>query len=716
MHTMPEEHEKIPLDARLLSDAIIELNISRRNVSIYPRGHPSVEKSLTRAFEFLKKLFEIRPSITLAVAKDTLIIDDYYLDKKNPVYREFALQLSRMNIAYVTFISGLTKDELYEFHRLVSEKIMDTSFDTLKEMYKERNLTHINVGFVDFDAFSFEEGKVQKENASVELWERYIHGLLDGTLKTGDVSDVMREIPPGMLAQLLNRADPGSLKEETYDKVITAYMKKSSEKVFSSDDIKRLMEFINGLRPEIKKQFLSTTVRNISGDMDSAVKSLEGISTDEVMELMNAINEQKMAIPEALKHLLDKLSKLPQEGTDTLSLGGSFLVDDIFISPDIVNLFSGNFEAFVDSAYKNEIEKVLAYDAHGTGVPELRTIERSFSDDYIEKDFNYLLLEILSSDSVTQEEYGSFLKVVREQIEQFLWTARYGQVLTILNVLESNAEKNKYIELTNEALAYYHKPEFITQLIDSLRLLGRQMREEAWLLCDYYGGSIIAPLMNVLTEEASQTVRRFLMGLLQQFKEKTIPEATKRLGDQRWFVKRNMLYLLGECKSKEVLPYIRPYCRHEDFRVGAEATRCLLKLGDSYGVSAVRDYLNSDSREVIEMAVSLAGSFRIKELVPELIQMLSKRSISGADIYAKIPFVKALGDIGDPRSLGILKSLVSGKNILFKGAADKLKEEIYGTLRNYPYNDIQDLLRAGLKSRNEVIRLEAMRLTREEDR
>jgi hypothetical protein len=713
---MSGESEKIPLDARLLSDAIIELNISRRNVSIYPRDHPSVEKSLSRAFDFLKKLFEIRPSITLAVAKDTLIIDDHYLDKKNPVYREFALQLSRMNIAYVTFISGLTKDELYEFHRLISEKITNTSLNEFQAMYRERNLTHISAGFIDYSAFSFEEGKVQKENASVQLWERYIHGLLEGTLQTSDVSDVMREIPPAMLAQLLNKAEAGDLKEETYDKVITAYMRKSSEKVFSSGDIKRLMEFINGLRPEIKKQFLSSTVRNISGDIDSAAKSLEGISTDEVMELMNAINEQKMAIPEALKNLLDKLSELPQEGTDSLSLGGSFLVDDIFISPDIVNLFSGNFESFVDSTYKHEIEKLLAYYAPGVAVSELRTIEKSFSDDYIEKDFNHLLLEVLSSDIITEEEYGSFLKVIREQIEQFLWTARYVQILTTLKVLESNAERGKFIALNNEALTYYHTPEFITQLIDSLRLLGRQMRDEAWLLCDHYGELIISPLMDALTEEASQTVRRFLMGLLQQFKDRTIPEATKRLGDQRWFVKRNMLYLLGECKNKEVLPSVRPYCRHENRRVGFEATKCLLNLGDAYGISTVRDYFNSESREDVEQAIAFSGSFRIREVVPDLIQMLKKWGISGADLYNKIPIVKALGDIGDPRALEVLKDLLSGKNILFKGAADKLKEEIYRSLRNYPYNDIKDLLRAGLKSKNSAIKQEAMRLIREEDR
>jgi hypothetical protein len=50
---MANESERIPLDARLLSDAIIELNISRRNIAIYPKDHPSVEKSLDRAGDYL---------------------------------------------------------------------------------------------------------------------------------------------------------------------------------------------------------------------------------------------------------------------------------------------------------------------------------------------------------------------------------------------------------------------------------------------------------------------------------------------------------------------------------------------------------------------------------------------------------------------------------------------------------------------------------------
>jgi hypothetical protein len=54
---MFEQSEKVPVDTRLLSGAIIELNISRRNVSVYPPNHTSVERSLSRSFELMEKLF-----------------------------------------------------------------------------------------------------------------------------------------------------------------------------------------------------------------------------------------------------------------------------------------------------------------------------------------------------------------------------------------------------------------------------------------------------------------------------------------------------------------------------------------------------------------------------------------------------------------------------------------------------------------------------------
>src|SRR4030066_2149648 len=152
---MTEKKEKLPLDARMLSDAIIELNIARRNVSIYPKGHVLVENSLNRAFEFLKSLFDLRNEITIAIAKDMLIIDGQSLDRKNPVYREVALSFSNLNIASVTFISGLSKDEIYSFHRFLMDDIQESSKGALQEILRGYNLTHIQMEFIDYGSFSF---------------------------------------------------------------------------------------------------------------------------------------------------------------------------------------------------------------------------------------------------------------------------------------------------------------------------------------------------------------------------------------------------------------------------------------------------------------------------------------------------------------------------------------------------------------------------------
>ena len=101
-----------------MSEAVIELNISRKNVGIYPPGHIQIAKSIDRAFEILQRLFEIRAEMTFVVAKDTLLVGRDYLDRKNPVYCDFALSLNQQGIATVTFLAGLAREELVRFHRI----------------------------------------------------------------------------------------------------------------------------------------------------------------------------------------------------------------------------------------------------------------------------------------------------------------------------------------------------------------------------------------------------------------------------------------------------------------------------------------------------------------------------------------------------------------------------------------------------------------------
>jgi hypothetical protein len=136
----------------------------------------------------------------------------------------------------------------------------------------------------------------------------------------------------------------------------------------------------------------------------------------------------------------------------------------------------------------------------------------------------------------------------------------------------------------------------------------------------------------------------------------------------------------------------------------------LLYSDDSYAIDTLKEYLYSDMRDRVEQAIALSGSFRIKEVVGDLIHLLKKTEMTGADFYDKIPIVKALGDIGDPKAVDSLRRVLAKRSILFKGVSDRLKEETYKTLNSYPYESVKDMVEAGLKSKNERIRAESLRL------
>lgn len=149
---------EIPLDTRLLSEAVIELNISRKNVGIYPPGHIQIIKSIDRAFAILQKLFEIRDQMTLGVAKDTLLVGNDYLDEKNLVYRDFALSMNQQGIAAVTFIRGLDKEELVRFHRILTTKTDEIrSVGGIEKVMSDANIPHIKIVTVDYGSFHLTE-------------------------------------------------------------------------------------------------------------------------------------------------------------------------------------------------------------------------------------------------------------------------------------------------------------------------------------------------------------------------------------------------------------------------------------------------------------------------------------------------------------------------------------------------------------------------------
>jgi hypothetical protein len=344
---------------------------------------------------------------------------------------------------------------------------------------------------------------------------------------------------------------------------------------------------------------------------------------------------------------------------------------------DTKKALSDSFETSASDEYQKEIKQILEFDASEMLSVSLPDLKREISDDFIEKTFNHVILEIMSSDLISQTEYLQLIENLKEQTIQLIVTGQYEQIMQIRKLLQVNLEKNRFADITSEALQYYSTPEFFTAFIDSLKIMGRQARDKAWQLCEDYGEMIIPFLIDALMNEETQSFRGLLMSLIRQHGDAIVPEALHRLNDSRWFVKRNMLYLLNGCKNEQIIPHVRPYCRHENPKVSFEAIKCLFSLEDDFGLERIQEYLRSGTQAETEQAIAILGAYRIKAAVPNLIQMLRKKGMNKTDLSQKIAIIQALGTIGDLRSLDAFREIVFRKTFfLFKGEVEDLKVEI----------------------------------------
>jgi hypothetical protein len=333
---------------------------------------------------------------------------------------------------------------------------------------------------------------------------------------------------------------------------------------------------------------------------------------------------------------------------------------------------------------------LLNYDAKGDSTNELKEYDLEWQDEHIEGAFSNVVLELLSPDRediIPQDEYSIFIDILKEQSHQMVDTGQYKKLHQTIRVLESNIEKHNMSGEASNLIKYFCSDKFISRLIESFSIMGRELRDEVFMLCDYYGDRIIPSLMKALINEESPSVRRFMLNLLTGFGDKVIPDTVKGLEDDRWFVKRNMLFILMDCGNEAALKNARPCCDHNNPKVSFEAIKCLLKAGDEYGVTALRKYLNAESKELVNKAVILAGAYRVRNMVPDLLRILSKKALRGSDIEEKIPVVRALGQIGDHRAVGPLKRILLARGFLFKRSLVKLKEEIQCSLGNYSLDE-----------------------------
>lgn len=302
----------------------------------------------------------------------------------------------------------------------------------------------------------------------------------------------------------------------------------------------------------------------------------------------------------------------------------------------------------------------------------------------------------------------------------------------LLRELEQNNSDQRYHLLCNKLVAilpeHLHEPELTTPR-KALRLLARHGSERARsnnqrrsclealdklgspellqffinALCDKHqhsgGRDNIIEALTVLQENAAvalvdrlanednSQVRKLLSEALVKLGNCAAPALVERLADNRWYIARNAVAILGRIANRKTAIHIRPYLDHRDYRVRREAVRSLARIGGPVALKSLQPLIDNRDRELCPLAIVAMGAMKNEAAVDPLLKLLGSFDPLLKSFDLKRGAIKALGVIGSPLAAPRLIKILKGKHLWKRNHYDKLRSSAAQALGNIATED-----------------------------
>lgn len=567
----PQEHLAL---SREVSAFLVQFSIALHNISTYPRGHPMLATAVDAVMGRVRPLLKRNHSLSLGVAKTQLLVEGAATDPNNAVLRDLAQRLHRHQIGMVRLSEGVAHDEMADFlERLSADPIYQGQPLGLSPEGERQRWPHVQVTPLAFDQLELVDKRPgdSEESRAVRLWlalaDSAVTGPESATEKQAlDVQDV---------AQAINE----SSHDESYDRVIVGYLLQLSRELAASEGAdgavlkRRLTELLEGLTPETLHRLLQ--MGGGLAERQELVKTLSGsVPINAVLELIRASTEaSQQTISHSLLRILTKLAEHAGSTTSTVRFDADLA-------------FRDSVEELVDS-WVLEDPNPEAY----TQVLEhlARPATALKPNDEIEFEFEAQRIVKMSL------ELGVFGASAGSAVDQLV---RLGSLPVLLMLLDEDVGESE----TREAFwAHLCRAEILEHLLSE----ESPDLESTALVVDRMGVAAAEPMLKALEEAESLTTRRWLLNQLSRLGPDLGPLLLARLTNSPWFVRRNMLVLIGAIGTWPEGFSPEPHARHEDARVRRTAFKLMFERPE-FRDTALVEALGDTDDAVMRMALGVA--------------------------------------------------------------------------------------------------------------
>lgn len=314
-------------------------------------------------------------------------------------------------------------------------------------------------------------------------------------------------------------------------------------------------------------------------------------------------------------------------------------------------------------------EEPLATDNHADG--QIKNRDGIASEATGDAPLDTHLLDGLSIEQIlsrlpeepSEERFRQLLNRLPILLRQYLVEPGLPQVLKTFRILANlygsrhlnHSRRNDVLQCLNRIT----EPGVIEFLINTLctRGLPRDLREQNMQTLVFLRHKTVRPLIRRLTIEKDTLARKLLSTSLAALGSVAVPELLKALQDDRWYVLRNIVAILGEIGEQNSVAYLQPLLEHQDLRIARETIRALARIGGDQALKSLLLVVDRGRRELYPQAILALGVMKNPGAVSKLVKIMKSRDPFMKKIELKTSAIKALGRIGSPAAAPALERL-----------------------------------------------------------
>ena len=318
-----------------------------------------------------------------------------------------------------------------------------------------------------------------------------------------------------------------------------------------------------------------------------------------------------------------------------------------------------------------------------------------------------ILFEIIALEK-KPEPYQDSVNVLSKLLDALLTLGEFQKAADLLSRL--------YIILKTYDLQGW-QAKAIQQLAESagdeqrIEKIGKVLERREGVRLEEVGGYLkllpsnsLQPLLKVLGDLSNPKARRMVCDAICQIGKDQIDQIVPFMDDRRWYLVRNVAYILGRMGKEAAIPSIQKALAHREMRVRREAVHSLGFIGGSKAFNLLGKALqDSDMRVRCAAALNL-GKVGRKNSLLYLGELIQGREFHRKEPAEKKALFDAIGIAGSNEALPMLQKLLMKRTWLGRKKADEAREGAAGALALIGTREAKSILELGQKSKNAAIR------------